>query len=162
MAILRESEFWILIAFLIALGVLIWKAWPIAIKTLDSRSARIRAELDEAARLRDEARRTLAEYQHKQRDALKEAEQIVAQARREAERAAQAAERDLAAALERRQRQAIEKIALAEARARDEVRNVAVDIAIAAVRRLLAEELDPARKAALIDEAITDLSQRMN
>ena len=110
----------------------------------------------------EEAQKTLADYQRKQRDALKEAEQIVAQAKGEAERVAKQAERDLAAALERRQKQAVEKIALAEAKAVAEVRNVAVDVAIAAVRRMLADDLDPARKSAMVDEAIADLSRRLN
>jgi F-type H+-transporting ATPase subunit b len=162
MEILHESEFWVLIAFLIAISVLVWKAGPMLTKALDSRAAKIKADLDEAQRLRNEAQHTLIEFQQKQRDALKEAEGIVAQARIEAERVAQQAERDLAAALERRQKQALEKIALAETKAIAEVRNQAVDIAIAAVRRLLADDLSAARKSTLIDDAISDLSKRLN
>ena len=162
MEIFQEAEFWVLVAFLIAIAGLVWKAGPMITKALDDRSAKIKADLDEAARLRGEAQKTLADYQRKQRDALKEAEQIVAQAKGEAERVAKQAERDLALALERRQKQAVEKIALAEAKAVAEVRNVAVDVAIAAVRRMLADDLDPARKSAMVDEAIADLSRRLN
>jgi F-type H+-transporting ATPase subunit b len=162
MEILHESEFWVAIAFLIALAILVWKAGPTITRTLDGRAAKIRADLDEAAKLRDDARRTLAEFQQKQRQAMQEAEQIVAQARIEAERVAQQAERDLAAAMERRQKQAVEKIALAESKALAEVRNQAVDIAIAAVRRILADDLGAARKGTLIDNAIADLSRRLN
>jgi len=162
MEILHQSEFWVLIAFLIALAVLVWKVTPIITKTLDTRTAKIKADLDEAARLRDEARRTLAEFQQKQRAALVEAEGIVAQAKIEAQRVAQQAERDLALALERRQKQALEKIAMAETKAIAEVRNQAVDIAIAAVRRILADDLSAARKGTLVDDAIADLSRRLN
>ena len=162
MEIFQEAEFWVLVAFLIAIAGLVWKAGPMITKALDDRSAKIKSDLDEAARLREEAQKTLADYQRKQRDALKEAEQIVAQAKGEAERVAKQAEHDLAAALERRQKQAVEKIALAEAKAVAEVRNVAVDVAIAAVRRMLADDLDPARKSAMVDEAIADLSRRLN
>jgi len=162
MSILHDAEFWVGVAFVIVYVFLGWKGWPTATKALDDRAARIKSELDEAARLRDEARRTLAEFQQKQRDALKEAEQIVAQAKVEAGRVAQQAERDLAAALERRQKQAVEKIALAETKALDEVRNQAVDVALAAVRRILADDLSAARKSALIDDAIADLSRRLN
>jgi F0F1-type ATP synthase membrane subunit b/b' len=80
----------------------------------------------------------------------------------EAERAAEQAARDLAAALERRQRLAMEKIALAESRATAEVRNAAVDVAITAVRRILAETLDAERKRKLVDDAIAELPQRLN
>lgn len=155
-------EFWVAIAFIIAVAALVYKAAPGITAALDARAAKIKAELDEAQRLREDAQRTLAEYQRKQRDALKEAEQIVAQGRAEAERAAEQAQRDLAAALERRQRLAMEKIALAESRATAEVRNTAVDVAITAVRRILAETLDAERKRKLVDDAIAELPQLLH
>jgi F-type H+-transporting ATPase subunit b len=162
MEIFDDPEFWVAIAFVIALAFLVWKATPVMTRMLDSRAAKIKTDLEEAAKLRNDARRTLAEFQQKQRDALKEAEAIVAQAKLEAERVAQTAERDLAAALERRQQQAVEKISLAEAKALAEVRHEAIDVAIAAVRRILADDLSTARKSALIDDAIADLSKRLN
>jgi F-type H+-transporting ATPase subunit b len=160
--IIADPEFWVAIAFVIAVAGLVYKSGPMITGALDARAAKIKTELDEAQRLREDAQRTLADYQRKQRDALKEAEQIVAQARSEAERAAEQAARDLAAALERRQRLALEKIALAESRATTEVRNAAVDVAIAAVRRILAETLDAERKRKLIDDAIAELPQRLH
>src|SRR6185437_999897 len=162
MALLHEAEFWVAVAFVIAIAYLIRKARPMVLKMLDDRAARIKADLDEAARLRNEAQRTLIEFQQKRRDALSEAEQITAKAREEAERVAQQAERDLAASLERRQKQAVEKIALAETKAVAEVRNQAVEVAMAAVRRILAADLTAARKSTLIDAAIDDLSKRLN
>lgn len=162
MEVFRQSEFWVAIAFLFAFAIVVWKASPTITKMLDSRAAKIRADLDEAARLRNEAQRTLIEFQQKQRDALQEAEKIVAQAKLEAERVAQQAERDLATSMERRQKQAVEKIALAETRAIAEVRDQAVDIAMAAARRILADDLPAARKSALVDDAIADLSRRLN
>ncbi len=162
MALLHEAEFWVAVAFVIAVSYLVYKVRPILLKSLDDRAARIKADLDEAARLRDEAQKTLAQFQQKQRDAIKEAEAIVAQAKIEAERVAQQAERDLAAAMDRRQKQAVEKIALAETKALAEVRGLAVDVAIAAVRRVLADDLSAVRKSTLIDDAIADLSKRLN
>jgi len=162
MAFFRDPEFWVAVAFLIAVALLVWKASPVVARMLDSRAAKIKADLEEAAKLRNDARRTLAEFQQRQRDAQKEADAILAQARQEAERSAQAAERNLAAALERRQQQAVEKISLAEASALNEVRHQAVDVAIAAVRRILADDLPAARKTDLIDEAIADVSKRLN
>jgi F-type H+-transporting ATPase subunit b len=154
---MRDAEFWVLVAFVIAIGFLIYKARTIVTGSLDERAAKIKAELDEAQRLREEAQTKLAEYQRKQRDALKEAEAIVAHAKAEAERAAAQGARDLEAAVERRRRLATEKIALAEAKAIAEVRNSAVDLAIAAVGHVLAQDLDATRRSALIDEAIAAL-----
>ena len=160
--IVGDPEFWVAIAFVVAVGGVIWKSAPMLAQMLDARAAKIKAELDEAQRLRDDAQRTLAEYQRKQRDALKEAEQIVALARTEAERVAAQAARDLALALERRQNLALEKIALAEAKATAEVRNTAVDVAVAAVRQMLAEQLDWQRKSKLIDDAIAELPKLLH
>ncbi|HEX7968718.1 MAG TPA: F0F1 ATP synthase subunit B [Stellaceae bacterium] len=160
--LMEDPEFWVAVAFVIVIAGLIWKGTPTATKALDERAARIKAELDEAQRLREDAQRMLAEYQRKQRDAIGESEQIIAHARAEAQRAAEQAARDLEAALERRHRLALEKIALAESKAVTEVRNTAVDIAISAVRQILARELDAARKSTLIDEAIAHLPQRLH
>jgi len=123
---------------------------------------RTQADLDEARHLHEEAKERLAEYQRKQRDALKEAEAIVAQAKAEAERIAAQAARDLDAAIERRRRLAVEKIALEESKALDEVRSAAVDLAITALRRALADDLDAQRRSALIDEAIAGLPSSLH
>ena len=159
---LHNPEFWVLVAFLIVLVFGLRKAQPTIATALDARALRIRTELDEAQRLRADAERTLAEYQRRQRDALKEAEQIVAHAREEAERAGRQAALDLEAALDRRARQAEERIAQDEARAVAEIRNRAVDIAIAAARRLIADELAAGGGAALIDEAIAALPRQLH
>jgi F-type H+-transporting ATPase subunit b len=160
--LLHDPEFWVLVAFVIVLVGLFRKAGPLITKALDGRALKIKAELEEAHKLRDEAQRMLAEYQRKQRDALREAEEIVARARVEAERAGEQAARDLDAALERRKRLSLEKIALAESKATAEVRNTAVDVAIAAVREILAKALDAPRKGKLIDEAIAELPPRLH
>jgi F-type H+-transporting ATPase subunit b len=152
-----EAEFWVLVSFVIAIAFLVYKARDAITGGLDARAAKIKAELDEAQKLRDEAQTRLAEFQRKQRDALKEAEGIIAQAKAEAERLAAQGARDLEAAIERRRRQASEKIALEEQKTLADLRNTAVDVAVAALRRVLAEALDPARQSALIDNAINAL-----
>lgn len=157
-----EGEFWVLIAFVVSMGVVAWKATPLLTGMLDQRAQRIRHELDEVNRLRADAERTLATYREKQRVAMDEAAAIVASARAEAERAAAAAARELDAALERRRRMAGEKVALEEAQAVAAVRSEAVEVAIAAVRRALASELDETRRAQLIDEAIAALPQGLH
>ncbi|HEV2265095.1 MAG TPA: F0F1 ATP synthase subunit B [Stellaceae bacterium] len=161
-ALFGEAEFWVLIAFVIAMAIVVWKARGAMLGMLDRRAEKIKAELDEARRLAEESQKALAQHQLRQRDALKEAEAIVAQARAEAERAAQEGRKDLAAALERRKRLAVEKLALEEQKALNEVRAAAVDIAVAAVRRILAEDLDAQRRAALVDQAIAALPETLH
>jgi F-type H+-transporting ATPase subunit b len=157
--LLADAEFWVLVAVVIFVA-LAWKPAARAITgALDARANRIAGELDQARRLRDEAQQLLAEYQRKQREALGEAQEIVAHAKTEAERIAARSARDLEQALERRRRLAEERIAQAEAKAIDEIRAAAVDVAIVAARNVIVEEIDQQRGAALIDGAIAQLPQ---
>ena len=162
MALFHESEFWILIALVLAV-VIAWRPAGRSIGgMLDGRIAAIRLELEEAQRLREEAETKLAEYQRKQRDAMAEAQEIVTRAQADAERIGKQAEIDLEAALKRREVQASQRIAQSEAQALSEVRSAVVDIAVEATRKLLLESLDQQRASALIDSAIQELPARLH
>ncbi|MGC2415090.1 MAG: F0F1 ATP synthase subunit B [Stellaceae bacterium] len=162
MHLFADPEFWVLVAAAIFVAV-VWKpAKKSLIGSLDERAARIRAELDEAKKLHDEAEQLLAQYQQKGREAAAEAEAIVAHAREEAERIAAQSARDLTDALARRQRLAEERIAQAEQKALDEIRAVAIDVAIGAAREIIVSQIDEARGAALLDAAIAALPQRLS
>ncbi|MGD9615446.1 MAG: F0F1 ATP synthase subunit B [Alphaproteobacteria bacterium] len=160
-ALLQDYHFWVLVSFLIFVAL----AWKPAVRgitsTLDNRAVRIRGELDEARRLRDEAEQLLAEYRRQEREGAAQAQSIIAHAKEEAERIAAQAARDLDLLLARRQRLAEERIAQAEARAAAEVRAAAVDTAIAAAREVIASQVDERRGGALIDSAIAALPQRL-
>ena len=159
--LLHDHHFWVLISMAIFV-VAVWKpARNAIISALDQRAARIRSELEEARRLREDAEQLLAEYQQQQRQATAEAEAMVTHAREEAERIAVQAAQDLEQSLARRQRLAEERIAQAEARAVDEIRSAAVDTAIAAARDVIAQEIDEQRGGALLDDAIAALPQRL-
>jgi F-type H+-transporting ATPase subunit b len=160
---LRTAEFWVAISFVaFFLMLLYYKVPALLAKALDDRAAAIRRELDEARRLREEAQNLLADYQKKHRNAGQEAEGIIDQARHEAQAYAQETRTALADVLERRTRQAEEKIARAEAQAVDEVRAAAVDMALAAAEKLLREKAAGAAGAALVDESIANLKGRLN
>ena len=161
MHLLADGEFWVLLA-VVVFAAAVWKPMRRTVTgALDERAARIRAELDEARQLREEAEQLLAQYQERQREAAAQAEAIVARAREEAERIAAQSARDLDEALLRRQRLAEERIAQAEAKALDEIRAVAVDVAIGAAREVIVAQIDEARGAALLDDAIAALPQRL-
>jgi len=129
---------------------------------LDARSARIRKDLDDAARLRKEAEALLAEYKQKRIDAEKEAAEIVSAAKRDAEEFAEETRRKLAESLERRTRQAEQKIAQAEAAAVKDVRNAATELAVAAAQKLLAETAKGSKGADLIASSIDAVKTRLN
>ena len=159
MHLFADPEFWVAVAALIFV-VVVWKpARKALLGGLDARATRIRGELDEARKLRDEAERLLAEYQQKQREAAAEAAAIVGHAREEAGRIAKEAARELEQSLERRRHLAAERIAQAEAKAVAEIRAVAVDVAVAAARQIIASEPAERRGAALVDAAIATLPQ---
>jgi F-type H+-transporting ATPase subunit b len=158
----RDPELAVAIAFVIAIVLVSKRVWQVLAGMLDERAAKIKAELDEAQKLKDDAQRTLGQFQRKQRDALQEAEAIIAHAREEAARFAERAKRELEGVIDRRQRLAAEKLALTEAKALAEVRNAAVEIAIGAARRVIAERLGDSQGRALVDQAITELPQRLS
>ncbi|MEM1346221.1 MAG: ATP F0F1 synthase subunit B [Pseudomonadota bacterium] len=129
---------------------------------LDARAERIRAELNEARALREEAQKTFAEFERKQKDVAKQAEEIVENARAQAHEAADKAKADLAASIERRLKAADEQIALAEQRAVKEVRDKAATVAVAAARQVLTERIGDDQGTAMIDAAIQDVGQRLH
>lgn len=159
---LHSAEFWVFVAFVILVGATFRRVSAVLTGGLDARAARIKAQLDEAGKLREDAQALLAEYQRKQRAATKEAEAIVAQAKSEAERMREQAHADLEHSLKRREQQALEKIAQAEAEALDEVRHQAVDLAVAASARLLKDSLDKERAGRLVDDAIKELPEKLH
>lgn len=159
---LHNPEFWVAIAFLLVVAMVYRPAVKAITSTLDERAAKIRSQIEEARKLREDAQALLAEYQRKQRDAMAEAEKIIAQARGDAECLKVEIEKDLEHAIERRKQQALERIAQTEAQAVAQVRNTAVDVALAAAEKLIQSSLDPAKKQALTDKAISELPARLN
>jgi F-type H+-transporting ATPase subunit b len=158
----QSAETYVALALIVLIVAIARPAWRAIGGKLDGHAEAIKAELEEAQRLREEAQHTLAEYQRKQRDALQEAEAILAEARDEAGRIEAAAAQRTEAMLKRREQQALDMIAAAEAHAMAEVRNAAVDIAIDATRRLLTEQVDGAKADEMIDAAIADLPGKLH
>ena len=158
-----DATFWVGAAFVLFVGILVYLKVPgMLTGALDERAKKISNDLDQARELREEAQVLLATYQRKQRDALKEAEEIIAHAKEEAMREAEQAEKKLEEAVARRQQAALNKIALAEAQAENEVRDTAIEIAIAAATAVVAQQVRGDRADALVDTAIQDLRRLLN
>jgi len=158
----EDPEFWVAIAFVIFVVAVFKPIRQLATAALDARGARIKTEIENAQSLREEAQKLLAEYKRKQRDALGEAQEMLDHAKIEAARLRTQAEQDLEAALRRREQMAMDKIAQAEAQALQDVREQAVDVAMAATRALLAANMDDKRSTALVTQAIRDLPGKLN
>jgi F-type H+-transporting ATPase subunit b len=162
MEIFKSIYFWEYAAFLIFVAVALKFGWARVTAGLDARAEAIRAELDQARNLREEAQGVLADYQRRKRDAEKEAEEIVKHAHEEAALLKKEAERKLEENLARRTKLAEEKIARAEAQAIQEVRHAAIDVAVSAAQKLIADNLDETRAKALIDDAIADVQKNVH
>ena len=158
----HSTTFWAGVAFVIFIVLTYRPGKRILTEALDARIAKIREEIEEAQRLREEAQSTLASYQRRQREALQEAERIIEHAREEAERTRARAETELEETIKRREQQAAAKIAQAEAAALDDIRNRAVDLAIGATAKLLEERLSGKDGEKAVSDAIKGLSDKLH
>ena len=160
---LRNSDFVVLIAFLLFVGVLLYLKVPTLIMgMLDKRAEGIKTELNEARALREEAQTLLASYERKQKEVQEQADRIVASAKEEATAAGEQARVDLANSLKRRMAAAEEQIASAEASAVKEVRDQAAMVAVAAARDVVAAQMTAADGNKLIDDAIAQVDAKLH
>ena len=159
----EDPETWVAVAFVILMGVFAYVGvHRTVLKALDNRSGRIKAELDDARRLKDEAAKVLAEYKTRRASAEREAEEIVAGARAEAERIAAEAKAKMEDFVARRTKTAESKIALAEAQALADVRAAAADAAIAAASTVLSKTVKGKVADELLAKGITEVQQKLN
>lgn len=160
---LNDPEFWVAVAFVIfvaGLGYLgVHKKLADA---LDARAARIKAELDDAAKLRNEAMALLAEYQRKRQEAETEAQEIIAGAKAEAERLAIEAKAKIEEFVARRTKMAETKIAQAEAQAAADVRSAAAEAAVTAAEKILTQETNGKLASTLVSKGIEDIRKKLN
>ena len=158
----HSTTFWAAVAFVVFVVLAYRPGKRILTGALDGRIAKIREEIEEAQRLREEAQSTLASYQRRQREALQEAEQIIAHAREESERTRARAEAELEESIKRREQQAADKIAQAEAAALDDIRDRAVELAISATAKLLEDKLSGKAGEKPVSDAIKNLSDKLH
>lgn len=153
----------LLLLALIILGVVIWKTGmhQMILGMLDDHGAKVRAELDEARRLREEGQSLLAEHKNKLAGGEEHAEKIAAQAEAETRRLLERHKTELQASLKRREEQALARIAQEEAKALQDVRNRTADLAMRTASRLLSDKMAGDQGKSLLDDAIGEVSQKL-
>ena len=160
---LQNTNFVVLLAFLVFVGVLIYFKVPGMVGgLLDKRAAAIRGELDEARALREEAQALLASYERKQKDVQAQADRIVATARDEAAKAAVLAKDEIRASVARRLASAEDQIASAQAAAIRDVRDRAITVAVRAAQDVIAAQMTAAQGNKLIDDAISEVEAKLH
>ncbi|WP_420131100.1 ATP F0F1 synthase subunit B [Rhodopseudomonas sp.] len=163
MEIFAEAETWVAIAFVILMGLFAYLGvHKTVIKALDHRRDRIKAELDEARKLKDEAVKLLADYRARRAQAEREAEAIVASAKADAERIAAESKAKLEDFVARRTKTAEGKIALAEAQAVADVRAAAAEAAVSAAASILSQSVKGPVADDLLSKGIQDVRSKLN
>ena len=160
---LQNTNFVVLIAFIAFIGLLVYMKVPAKLTgMLDGRAVAIKAELDEARALREEAKSILASYERRQKDVQELADRIISTAKDEALAAAAQAKADLTASIARRLASATEQIASAEAGAIRQVREQAVSVAVAAAGDVLSKQMTAEAASSSIDAAIAQVEARLH
>ena len=160
---LGNTNFIVLLAFLLFIGILLYLKIPGLLGgMLDKRAEGIRAELDEAKALREEAQTVLASYERKQREVAEQSQRIIDTAKEEASRAAEQAKEDLKTSVARRLAAAEDQIASAQAKVVKEVRDEAITVAVAAARDVIAKQMTAASGNALVDDAIAEVQAKLH
>ena len=158
-----EPEFWVAVAFVILMGVFAYfGVHRTVLKTLDHRRDRIKAELDDARRLKEEAAKLLAEYRARHASAEREAQDIIEAAKAEAERIASEARAKMEDFVVRRTKTAESKIALAEAQALADVRAAAADAAVMAASTILSQSVQGPIADDLLAKGIAEVREKLN
>ncbi|MEM1272852.1 MAG: ATP F0F1 synthase subunit B [Pseudomonadota bacterium] len=160
---LFNTDYVVLIGFLLFLAIIFWFGVPgILGKLLDDRAQQIKADLDEARSLREEAQALLADYERRALDVNEQVERIVTAAKEDAAAAAELAKSDLQASIARRLQAAEDQIANAEEKAVRQVRDRAVEVAIAAAADVLQGQTGASQANKLIDASIAEVGARLN
>ena len=158
-----EAEFWVAVAFVILMAVFAYFGIHRTVLTaLDHRSERIKAELDDARRLKEEAAKLLAEYKARHAKAEAEAQDIIASAKAEAERIASEAKAKMEDFVVRRTKTAEGKIALAEAQALADVRAAAANAAVTAASAILSQTVQGSVADDLLAKGIAEVKAKLN
>ncbi|HVK80377.1 MAG TPA: ATP F0F1 synthase subunit B [Verrucomicrobiae bacterium] len=149
------------LALLLFIGLLVYLKVPAAITAaLDSKSQAVAKELHDARKLREEAETLLAEYEAKRAAAEAEAKAIIDSAKEQAVLVAEETRATMTAAIKRREQQAEDRIAQAEARASAEVRAAAADAALAAAEKLIRERLTDKAQSALVADGVAEIGRK--
>lgn len=162
MEILHDSYTWLILSFVLFCFILVKFGKKAFVAMLDSRINLIKSELETAEGLRVEAQEMLAQYQRKHRDAVKEAEGIIAEAESHAIEIRKNAEAELKETIARREQQLKERLATLEAQAIAEIQKHAAELSINATAQIIAEKMDKKASDKLVDDAIKHVSKQIH
>ncbi|HEY3697659.1 ATP F0F1 synthase subunit B [Phenylobacterium sp.] len=161
MELFLDAHFWVGVALVVFLGILVAAGvHKLAWTALGESGRKVQAQLDEAAALRKEAQALLAQITEQRAEAERQAVAMLAAAKDEAKRLQAEAEVKLAEQIQRRGELAERRIAVAEAQATTDVKAAAADLAAQMAEQVLTERLAGAKADPLVDQALEQLASR--
>ncbi len=160
MEFLLKPEPWMVMSFLLLVGV-IWRfGMPAILAQLDARIEQIRKELVAAELLRNEAQALLSEYKRKQADSERESQRLVENAKKGAEELRKKAEADLEETMARREKQLADRLKRMQIDAEQEINAYASRLTIEAAQRIITENLDKSGYEALLEKSMANVGQQ--
>ena len=158
----ENPETWVLVAFIIFVGLVFKKAYSFITLNLDERAEKIRSELEEAARLREEAQALLSEHKRDHRGLESEVARILEKAREEGKQIILLAEEKLKGQLAQKEAQAQENMKHAEAQVLEHIRSIASILTVAATAELIRENLNSEKASHLLDASIDEVAEKLS
>lgn len=157
-----DETFFVGLAFVVFVFLSFGAIKKVASEGLRGRAKRIRQELDEATRLKQEAQTLVDLYSRKYQEAMQESENIIAKAQKEAEAMLADARKQLDETIQRRLEQIADRIAQAETNALQEIQTHAIDIAVNATRAILKERIEKSAADEALHLSLQEIERKLH
>jgi F-type H+-transporting ATPase subunit b len=141
-----DATFWVMISFFLFIGLLVYFQIPQKIKaTLEENISNIKNQIDEADKLKEDAKNILTEHEKKISNSKAEVKSMIVKAGEEAEKNVIRSSQDFHNLMENRKKNAEERIKQLKNQAIKDIKNTSVKIAIESVEKLLKNSLDKSK-----------------
>ena len=141
-----DATFWVMVSFFAFIGLLIYFKIPQKIKkALDDNINNIKNQIDEANKLKEDAKNILTEYEKKISNSKAEVKQMISKASEEAEKNVIKTNQEFHNLMEARKKNAEERIKQLKSQALKDIKNASVKVAIESVEKLIKNSLDKSK-----------------
>ena len=141
-----DATFWVMVSFFLFIGLLIYFQIPQKIKSsLDENIGGIKNQIDEADKLKEDAKNILTEHEKKISNSKAEVELLISKANEEAEKNVIKTNQNFHNLMDNRKKNAEERIKQLKNQALKDIKNTSVKIAIESVEKLLKNSLDQSK-----------------
>ncbi len=138
-----DATFWVAVSFLIFVGLIFYLKVPQKIgQSLNENIKKIKEEIDNAEKLKDEAKNILSEYESKVSKSKEEIKNLIQRAEKQAESNIIKTNEEFHNIIENRKKAAEEKIKQMKTQAIKDVKNSSIDIAIRSVEKIIKNSID--------------------